>query len=130
MIESGRYDWVGATLNDQNFSVQPAQFITEGLSLVEFERRMSTDDLIRQILKSGRQPGTIEGLFAYGRENPDAQRHGPIVVLGSFCTLGGRRHFPFLFGDGTARRAATINEVPGPRWRLETRYLVSSAPCP
>ncbi len=85
MIRAGHYDWTNPDINEEKFTVDPRRFTTEGTKVYHFNKWMSIEAVIAEMMKDGYEPAFIENLLAYGAENPEEQRKYPIVALGSSC---------------------------------------------
>lgn len=103
MIEAGKYDWVNSDITPERFPDIGPDGEYE-LVLVHFNRVVSTEAAIAEMLKCGLTPAFIGMLLAFGEKYPEIQRQFPIVALSSVCVHSvGPRYSPYLSQDGRKR---------------------------
>ena len=107
-IAKGKYDWVNDDITEKNFpELVPADY-TKEFKLFYFDRKMSSEDAIKEMDKDGFRPATINELLAIGEAQPELQKQFPIVALGSLWRrAGGSRSVPVL-SQGSSERGLDL----------------------
>lgn len=106
MIALGRYDWKNSDIKPKHFPVKGEGKVDVEITLVHYNRVMSTDDVLKDLDARGLRPIKIEELLALGanEKTRDLQREFPIIALGSvWQDLSGSRRCPCLDRDGSKR---------------------------
>ena len=103
MIEAGKYYWVNDDITAEHFPVKGESKQVE-ITLLHFDRYISSDEAVKEIDKMGYRPATLPELLALGASQPELQRQFPIVALGSVWQgRYGDRYVPYLWDDGSGR---------------------------
>ena len=123
MIAAGKYDWSNSGITADHFPVKGEGVSEVELTLVHFNRFMSTDAVLKELAKTGFRPAKIEELLALGEKYHDLQREFPIVALGSvWRDPGDDRRCACLWG-GDSRRSLSLDWL-GDGWHENFRFLV------
>jgi len=124
MIKAGKYGWVNADITQEHFPVAGSCKKEEGFVLFHFNRNISSEKAITEIVQAGCEPGDIADLLAFGADQPELQRQFPIVALNLKSVWrgsGGDRHVPGLCG-GSADRGLGLRCFEGD-WDERYRFL-------
>lgn len=131
MLAAGEYDddCIDPDITEKNFPVNPALFTTEGSKLFQLPKDMDIfeiNDWLDTQADQAYQLDGIEKLLAFGAENPEEQRKGPILGLGSsFEGPRGLRYFPYLDGSVSVRDVSLNCHDPAGEWGKHWRVLAS-----
>jgi len=104
LIEAGRYDWVNTDITEDNFPMPEGFTLGTEPKLFHFNRSISSEKAIEEMVRDGYRPATIFDLLGFGAKNPELQRQFPIVAFGSVAQSGGHRGVACLGGGGAGRR--------------------------
>lgn len=122
MIKAGAYDWFNSDITSEHFPVKGEGKIELVPEIIHYDKRMKSDDIIRDLDKRGLRPGTVAELCSYGEKYPDEQRKFPIVALGSVWRVrNGYRYVAFLDCNGSERELHL--SVWGEDWDEGFRFL-------
>jgi hypothetical protein len=125
MIVNGKYDWRNNGINAKNFPVNGSGKQSFELTLVHFDKRMSSEAVLKEFDKMSMKPAKLEELLAFGSTYKEEQRKYPIVALGSvWRSSGGRRGVPCLSScsDGRDLNLSWFVNV----WHESYRFLAVS----
>jgi|GEM_PF-1960934 len=104
MIAAGRYDWKNDNIKAKHFPIKGEGKVDLEITLVHYNRVMSTDDVLKDLDQRGLRPAKIEELLALGASQTELQREFPIIALGSvWRSFLGYRYCPYLHGFGSER---------------------------
>jgi hypothetical protein len=107
MIGAGKYDWKNDYITPTKFPVQGEGVVEFDTKIFHFDRYISSKEAFAVFEADDRrnpwQPAKIESLLAYGAKNPEEQRNGPIIGLGSVAKVSGNPIVPRLNGRNAAR---------------------------
>lgn len=104
MIKAGKYNYANPDITAEHFSVTEEGQADISIELVHFDRRIESDEAIRELDRMGLRPATLPELLAFGARHPDVQREFPIVALGSvWQSRDGNRYVPYLWSDSGER---------------------------
>ncbi len=126
MISAGKYDWVNDDITQEHFPLQEKGLgkIEFAITLLHFNRYISSDDAIKEMDKAGYRPVGLAELLALGGGFPDLQRQFLIVALGSvWQNRGGGRYVPSLWSDGSKRGLGLF--WLGDAWNPYARFAVA-----
>lgn len=121
MIKVGKYNSVNSDITEKHFPVNGKgtnEVVTE---LLHFNRYTESEDVFRELDRSGLRPATIEELLAFGAKYPEIQRQFPIVALGSIWRRLDARFVPCLWGF-SGDRGLNLFWF-GSRWYATCRFL-------
>lgn len=122
MVAAGKYDWKNRDITSKNFPVKAGESGPVEVYLIHFDRRMSSDDAIKEMDRMGFRPAELPYLLAFGAKNPDEQRKYPILALGSVWRYSyGRRFVPELWSGGSGRHLSLGWFEGG--WHQHDRFL-------
>jgi hypothetical protein len=108
LITAGEYDWVHQDITEKNFPMPPNFVLGVEPKLFHFNRKISSENAIKEMEKEGYRPATIWDLLDYGVKNPEMQRQFPITALGSITMTGDRRKGRAALRGSDSERDATI----------------------
>ena len=104
MIKAGGYNWVNNNIIAENFPIQREDKEVLEITLLPFNRPISSDKVIKRVCKAGYRPANLPELLALGFQHPDFQRQFPIPALGSVWWLHPSGPcVPCLWGDDWER---------------------------
>ena len=104
MIADGAYDYVNSDITADHFPTKGEGKQEREIELFHFNRTISSDDAIKEMVASGYRPAFIEELLAFGQAQSELQRQFPIVALGSVWRFPfGHRCIPDLNRYGAER---------------------------
>ena len=96
MIKAGNYGYVNENITAENFPITGEGQVDEEITLIHFNRNISSDDAIKEMDELGFKPAILPQLLAFGETHPEVQREFPIVALGSVACVDGERQVPYL----------------------------------
>jgi len=82
-VKAGKYDWMNSNVSSKNFPSKRKGTAEEEIVLVHFNRKIDSDEAVRELGKMGLRPAELPELLAFGAKYPDVQREFPVVALGS-----------------------------------------------
>ncbi len=83
LINKAKFDWVNSDVNEKNFPIKIKTNRKVIVKLFHFNRYVLSQNIIREIKKSGYRLAFIEELIAFAISYPNLQKSFPIVALGS-----------------------------------------------
>jgi hypothetical protein len=103
-IQGGDYQAVHADITGKNFpSTRRGQTELE-IVLVRFDRRMASEDVVRELDEEGLRPAELPEFLAFGAKYPDVQRKFSVAGLGSvWRDRKGYRSVPCLYEASEGR---------------------------
>lgn len=127
MIKAGRYDLIDSEISEEHFPIDGQGRIETNLVLVHFNRKMSSDAVLKELEQRGLRPGMLPELLAFGAKYPDIQRQFPIIALGSSWTrsLFADCDVPCLKAEvsaGVSKRRLSLAWC-GSNWAIYCRFL-------
>ncbi len=124
MVKAGRYDLVDPEILASKKTVDPKNFVADDLLLVRFGHSVSTEMVIKSMLRDGLRPATNEELLAFGAAKPEEQKKFPIVALSSFVDDPNGESFALcLDRDGNLRILVLYSF--DYEWHESCRFLAS-----
>ncbi len=103
-IAAGKYDTVDNTITAENFPSDKKSKETFGITLFDFKKGMTTDEVLAEFDKLGLRPATLPELLALGAAHPELQREFLIMALGSIWQgADGSNNVSILGGGGNKR---------------------------
>jgi len=104
MVKLGRYDWSSNNITSEHFPTKRIGKTEIVVDLVHFNRRIGTDEALKELDRMGYRPAELYELLAFGEKYPEIQRGFPVIALGSvWRSSGGNRYVPCLGGSGFRR---------------------------
>src|SRR5258706_720221 len=104
LVKAGKYDWFNDDITGRNFPSSEKGTAQVLVYLVNFNRDINSEDVVKELDRQGLRPATLKELLALGASYPDLQRKDLIVALGStWRDSGGRVRVPCL-GGGESNR--------------------------
>lgn len=104
MIKAGGYNWVNNNITAENFPIQREGKEVLEITLLPFNRPISSYKAKKKMGKAGYRPANLPELLTLGFQHPDFQRQFPIVALDSVWWLHpGGPCVPCLWGDAWER---------------------------
>ncbi len=106
LVTMGNYDLVNSGISNNAFIQKGGDdkkdtIMTREAILLNFNRKMSSEDIVAQMVVRGLRPATARELLTLGNEYPRLQREMSIIALGSKTTAS---KVPGLWGDWVGRR--------------------------
>lgn len=103
-IEAGDYQAVNESITSATFpSARHGQAELE-INLVRFDRRITSEDVLRELDKEGLRAAELPELLAFGAAYPDVQRKFSVVGLGSvWQDRKNYRNVPCLYAASEGR---------------------------
>jgi hypothetical protein len=94
LIAEGFYDYVNSDISISNFTAKDGDdkidtIIERTAILINFNRRMSSEDIIAQMALRGLRPATARELLKLGARYPKLQREISVIALGSKSPTSG-----------------------------------------
>jgi hypothetical protein len=124
-IAAGKYDYVDGDIISANFPEVSCKPGKVEVTLVTFDRDMTTGEVVAELLKRGLRPATLLELLALGAAQPELQNKLIIVAFGSgWRGPGGFVYVPSLDEGGGGRNLRLRWGGPGYRWHSGGRFLV------
>ena len=101
LIEKAKFDWINPDVNEKNFPIKQKTKHIVTIKLFNFNRFISSEEVIKNIKKNGFRPAFIEELIVLATNYPDLQKKFPVVALGSMWNKG-NNHFtvPEIYWHG------------------------------
>jgi GNAT superfamily N-acetyltransferase len=82
LVDAGGYGYAHSCVTSENFPVRPlAAGPTREILLVEFEREVTSADVLAEAVRLGLERPAYEDALHFGIEHPDVQRERPVVFL-------------------------------------------------
>jgi hypothetical protein len=98
LVKAGKYSWAMLSINSNNFSSPEKDIATIDIFLVNFNRNLSSEDVVKELDRQGLRPATLKELASLGAQYPHLQYEFPIVALGSpWRDPDGALQVPFLY---------------------------------
>ena len=108
-VKAGKYYWKDDDITDKNFPPKRSGSAEIDIQLVNFNKNMSSEDVLKELDKMGLRPAELPELLVLGTKYPNEQKRYPIIALGSvWRDLDGDCYVPFLFGGGSERELYLI----------------------
>jgi hypothetical protein len=103
-IDAGDYQGVHSSITSENFpSTRHGQTQLE-MILVRYERRMTSEEVLRELDEAGLRPAELPEFLAFGATYPGVQREFSVVGLGSvWQDRKGYRNVPCLYTASEGR---------------------------
>jgi hypothetical protein len=103
-IKAGDYQAVNADITSKNFSWSRSGTANLEISLVRFDHRMSSEDVVRELDEEGLRAAELPEFLAFGAAYPDVQRKFSVIGLGSvWRDRRGYRNVPCLYTASEGR---------------------------
>jgi len=83
LIKVGKFGWKNDDITSKNFPSVEKGLVGVAIYLFNFDRDISSEDVIAEMNKQGCRPATLKELMELGAQYPDLQRKNWIVALGS-----------------------------------------------
>jgi hypothetical protein len=100
---SSHYDRKSPKITSRNFPTNRKGRVDIALELIQLNRAISTNMVIREIDKSGYRPAEIRELLAFGESYPKVQYECCIAALGSIWKSQYSCYVPYFYRDGLKR---------------------------
>lgn len=88
MVKAGKFDTVPPNFRPEQFPISGHGMVPTAISLLHFNRPMTSESVVREMGSQGLRPAMIEELLTLGTQYPDLQRHFQIMALGSMAHDG------------------------------------------
>jgi len=82
-IQAGDYQAVHAVIGSKNFPSTKRGQVEVEIVLVRFDRRMASEDVVRELAEEGLRAAELHEFRAFGAKYPEVQRKCSVVGLGS-----------------------------------------------
>jgi hypothetical protein len=82
-IQAGDYQAVHAGIASKNFPSTKRGQVEVEIVLVRFDRRMASEDVVRELAEEGLRAAELHEFLAFGAKYPEVQRKCSVVGLGS-----------------------------------------------
>lgn len=103
MIEKGGFSHFSPHINFMNFKVKGEGKVEVNLWIIHFDRKVTTEEVLKHFREQGLLPAKIEHLLAFGAAHPDRGSY-PIISLGSIWERhGGGKGITYLIGKSGSR---------------------------
>ncbi len=101
MLLGGHYDFINSRVSSSNFELSLKGAVeVQILELVQFNKRISSREVLDYLKSKRMRPATIGEILAFGKTYPEVQRDLTIVGLGSlWADSGGDQYAICLLGD-------------------------------
>jgi len=104
LIQASMFSWFNDSVVSRHFPSSEKGVAEILVFLVNFNRDISSKDVIRELDRQGFRPATLKELLALSIAHPDLQRNNCIVAFGSiWCDSGGGVFVPYLYGGESGR---------------------------
>lgn len=121
MISVGNYDWANSDISEKNFPVKGNGHVELNIELIHYDKRMESDDIVRDMESRNLRLITPPELLAFGKAYPDKQRKFPIIALGLVCRcLYNYRYVAYLCSRGSKRGLGLASVIGG--WNEDCRF--------
>lgn len=123
-VKLGHYGSVDGNIYEKNFPNNRSGKPFISIELLSFNRKISVDDVSKEIDKMGYRPADLRELLALGERYPNIQTEFPIVALGSVSkhSLAEKCYVPGLSSCG--RRTLVLYFLEGGHWEEIYRFAV------
>lgn len=124
-VIAGNYDWKNNDITTKNFPISTEMIgkkVEVSTKLFDFNKDISSEDVISEMDKDGYRPATLMELLVLGCLLSELQRQFPIVALGSvWRDADGDCYVPCLYVDGPEYGL----DLPwfGSEWLVNDRFL-------
>jgi len=123
MISAGHYDWVSPNITSENFPLDEKGKVEVDAEIIHFDRRISSDDAIAELVQRALRPATLAELLALGAKHPDVQRQFRVIALGSIWCGSGGCFVPCLYRYGSKRHLVIEWFKDDWGWGVDDRFL-------
>ena len=96
LVKAKKFDWINPAIREGLFET-PKEVATE-FDLMTIDKRMSSEDIIKQMADEGYRPANAWELLDYNWNGKDI-----VVALGSVCKVRGYRFVLYLYEDRSKR---------------------------
>ncbi len=90
LLKLGKYDWMNNDVSDKNFPQKKTGRESITLRLVNFERVVSTKDVLAELKQARLRPANPAEILVLGAKHPEIQQQFPIIALGQNWLLPNR----------------------------------------
>lgn len=126
MIKAGHYDYANESITADNFPMTGEGQVELDLTLIHFNRGITSKEAITEMRKMGMRPATLPELLALGEKYPEEQRQYPIIAFGSVRQHPlGDRDVPYL-GEWSGERGLSLSWFDN-GWGDRCRFLAVRA---
>lgn len=87
LLKEGNYDWMNEDISDEHFPQKKTERTSVVMRLVNFERVISSKDVLLEFKNNGLRPANPAELLAFGAKHPSLQRQFPVIALGQTWLL-------------------------------------------
>lgn len=87
LLKEGCFDWMNGDISDEHFPQKETGKTSVIMRLVNFERVISTRDVLIEFKKNGLRPANPAELLVLGAKYPSLQRQFPVIALGQTWLL-------------------------------------------
>src|SRR5258706_591723 len=88
LVKAGKYDWFNDDITGRNFPSSEKGTAQVLVYLVNFNRDINSEDVVKELDRQGLRPATLKELLALGASYPDLQRKDLIVSsVGNWFSL-------------------------------------------
>lgn len=123
LILAGKYDHLDHDINENNFHLEERRRkIRLGFKLFNFNRPISSKNIISQMAKRGYRPSGVEEILLFGELRPDFQRYHPIVALNAIFTDSKMYSRVIVLSGDLSRRYIYLAWL-GTQWETRYRFL-------
>jgi hypothetical protein len=91
------------------------------MEVVNFEKSVSSEEAISEMMQKGLRPATHEELYLYSQKDKKAGKKYPILALGSETHVNGYRNVAYLWNDDNGRNL-NLNWIDND-WNDNYRFL-------
>lgn len=110
LLRLGKYVWGESNITSVNFPTKRVGKMKKLFRLFDFDREISTHDVLKEMRKMGYRPAEACELLTFGARFPDVQLKFPVVALGSVWQgWGGRYGVVYLHFKRNAERSVDID---------------------
>lgn len=107
MIAAAALEYIDPEMGESDFRMLIKRGHIRNLVVIHPKRPVSTDEVLDIMLANDWEPLDLPYLLALSEINPDLQREGPIVALGSVDEIGGEHRVPYI-GTFQGRRSLQL----------------------
>lgn len=123
LVEAGRYDWVNEDVSDDHFPNVLDTISRVGLKLFNFDRRISTEEVVLAMKKEGFVAANAAELLSLGNQYKNLQKQFPLVALGQRWDFSPKNSFVLcLAWHGLLRRIYLLTQHKR-EWPAHTRFV-------
>lgn len=129
-MEAGKYAYAHSCVTSDNFPARPsATPRARQVILLEFDRAVTSAEVIAEAARSGLDRPTYEDAFSFGIQHPEVQRERPVVFLHDpWLGFFGRRDVLCLWSNA-GRRELGLDDFDG-AWSPPARFGFIRPPSP